>query len=98
MTTFPNMHSAQARQAREYAALSERDRNHVRYARDDMHAAADAGHPQADLLSSLIYLDASEKLHRALILAAGDACSEWLDGERERAFGAACDARQEAAE
>ena len=96
--TLPNMHSARQREAREYAALSERDRNAVRNARDDMHAADDAGHPQADLLRSLVYLDASEKLCRALILTAGDACWDWLHEERERAFGAACDARQEAAE
>lgn len=88
------MRRTRQREARE-AARPERERMLVRFARDDIHRAIEAEHPQADWLMGVIYLDASETLFRAVIMAAGEECSAWLNGADERAWLNACDAVKE---
>jgi hypothetical protein len=54
------------------------DRRRVQWARDAIYQAIEAGHDASDLLGTVAALNAYEPLGRHLILAAGDACDEWL--------------------
>jgi hypothetical protein len=65
----------------------------LRQAREAIRDAIDARHPETVTLEYVEGLDAREPMARALILAAGNECDEWLCpiAVKERAFGAAAD-------
>lgn len=53
-------------------------------------------YPERDLLRQIEALPTHTPLARALILAAGDHCDEWIADEPQRRHGAALDARRAA--